>query len=100
MIDARSADRVYGTGTDPVHGLPMGRIPGALEPYWASPVGADGKVYMVSQAGKLSVMKAQGDWEVLKVNDLDDETFATPAIGDNRLYVRTRTTLYAFGLSK
>jgi thiosulfate/3-mercaptopyruvate sulfurtransferase len=30
VIDARSADRVYGTGTDPVHGLPMGRIPGAL----------------------------------------------------------------------
>lgn len=80
--------------------LKQGRIPGALEPYWASPVGADGKVYMVSQAGKLSVLKAQGEWEVLKVNDLDDEVFATPAIGDNRLYVRTRTTLYAFGLSK
>jgi thiosulfate/3-mercaptopyruvate sulfurtransferase len=30
VVDARSADRVYGTGIDPVHGLPMGRIPGAL----------------------------------------------------------------------
>ncbi|NCP15104.1 MAG: sulfurtransferase [Sphingomonadales bacterium] len=30
VLDARGADRVYGTGTDPVHGLPMGRIPGAL----------------------------------------------------------------------
>jgi thiosulfate/3-mercaptopyruvate sulfurtransferase len=29
VVDARSADRVYGTGIDPVHGLPMGRIPGA-----------------------------------------------------------------------
>jgi thiosulfate/3-mercaptopyruvate sulfurtransferase len=29
VLDARSADRVYGTGTDPVHGLPMGRIPGS-----------------------------------------------------------------------
>lgn len=29
VIDARSADRVYGAGIDPVHGLPMGRIPGA-----------------------------------------------------------------------
>jgi len=61
-------------------------------------VGADGKVYMVSQAGKLSVMKAQGEWEVLKVNELDEEVFATPAIGDNRLYVRTKGTLYCFGL--
>ncbi|MEE4317660.1 MAG: sulfurtransferase [Erythrobacter sp.] len=34
VIDARSADRVFGTGTDPVHGLPMGRIPGSLNlPY-------------------------------------------------------------------
>ena len=80
--------------------LKQGRIPGALEPYWASPVAADGKVFMVSQAGKLSVLKAQGEWEVLKVNNLDEDVFATPALGDNRLYVRTRTTLYSFGLPK
>ena len=80
--------------------LKQGRIPGALEPYWASPVAADGKVYFISQAGKLSVLKAQGDWEVLRVNNLDDDVFATPALGDNRLYVRTRTTLYSFGLPK
>ena len=80
--------------------LKQGRIPGALEPYWASPVAADGKVFMVSQAGKLSVLKAQGEWEVLKVNNLDEDVFATPALGDNRIYVRTRTTLYSFGLSK
>lgn len=78
--------------------LKQGRIPNALEPYWASPVGADGKVYMISQAGKLSVFKAQGDWEVLKVNELNDEVFATPALGDNRIYVRTHSTLYCFGL--
>lgn len=36
VIDARSADRVFGTGIDPVHGLPMGRIPGSLNlPYTA-----------------------------------------------------------------
>jgi thiosulfate/3-mercaptopyruvate sulfurtransferase len=29
VIDARAADRVFGTGIDPVHGLPMGRIPGS-----------------------------------------------------------------------
>lgn len=29
VLDARSADRVFGTGIDPVHGLPMGRIPGS-----------------------------------------------------------------------
>ncbi|MBM3768711.1 MAG: hypothetical protein FJW32_25300 [Acidobacteria bacterium] len=88
------------TTLDPKNGgvLKQGRITGALEQYWASPVAADGKVYMVSQAGKLSVMKARGEWEILKVNELDDDVFATPAIGDNRLYVRTRSAIYAFGL--
>ena len=36
VLDARGADRVYGRGLDPVHGMPNGRIPGALNlPYTA-----------------------------------------------------------------
>lgn len=36
VLDARGADRVFGTGVDPVHGVPNGRIPGALNlPYTA-----------------------------------------------------------------
>jgi len=42
VVDARSADRVYGTGTDPVHGLPMGRIPGALNLPFTEVLNADG----------------------------------------------------------
>ena len=42
VLDARSADRVYGTGTDPVHGLPMGRIPGALNLPFTEVLNADG----------------------------------------------------------
>lgn len=42
VIDARSADRVYGTGIDPVHGLPMGRIPGAMNLPFTEVLNADG----------------------------------------------------------
>ncbi|TAD76528.1 MAG: sulfurtransferase [Sphingomonadales bacterium] len=42
VLDARSADRVYGTGTDPVHGLPMGRIPGALNLPFTEVLNPDG----------------------------------------------------------
>ena len=42
VLDARSADRVFGTGTDPVHGLPMGRIPGALNLPFTDVLNADG----------------------------------------------------------
>jgi len=74
----------------------QGRVTGALDRYWSSPVGADGKVYLLSQACKLSVIQAQPQWEVLRVNDLDDECFATPAIADHSLYVRTKGWLYCF----
>jgi len=31
------------------------------------------------------------------VNAMDDECFATPAIADGRIYIRTRSALYCFG---
>lgn len=42
VVDARSADRVFGTGIDPVHGLPMGRIPGSLNLPYTDLFAADG----------------------------------------------------------
>lgn len=42
LVDARSADRVYGSGTDPVHGGPMGRIPGSLNVPYTALFNADG----------------------------------------------------------
>jgi outer membrane protein assembly factor BamB len=63
-------------------------------------VGADGKVYLVSQDGTVSVVDAKGQWEILAVNPLGDEVFATPALGNGRLYVRTKSALYAFGGGK
>jgi hypothetical protein len=77
--------------------LKQGRLSGAMEQYWASPVAADGKVYLVSAAGKVSVLRAAADWELLAVNDLGDDSFATPAIADGKIYLRTRTKLYCFG---
>ncbi len=77
--------------------LKQARLQGALERYWASPVAADGKVYMLSEACKLTVLKAGGEWDPLAISDLDDTCFSTPAIADSRLYIRTRSALYAFG---
>jgi hypothetical protein len=84
---------------DPTTGnvIKQGRLHGAIDKYFSSPVAADDKVFLIGQGGQVSVLKAAGEWEVLKVNELDDETFATPAIVDGRLYVRTRSALYCFG---
>jgi hypothetical protein len=53
-------------------------------------------VFLLSEEGKLTVLKAVPEWEVLAVNDLGDEAFATPAISNGRIFVRTRSTLYCF----
>jgi outer membrane protein assembly factor BamB len=87
------------TSFDPATGavLKQGRLKGAIDKYFASPVGADGKVFLVSQDGTVSVVSAKGDWEILSVTALGDEVFATPAIADGRIYIRTKSMLYAFG---
>ena len=84
---------------DPASGaiLKQGRTPDALEEYYASPVAADGKIFVVSGSGKVTVLKADAQWEILAMNDLDEEVWATPAIAGNNLYIRTRTALYSFG---
>jgi outer membrane protein assembly factor BamB len=84
---------------DPVTGnvIKQGRLMGAIDKYFASPVAADDKVYVIGEAGAVSVLKATGEWEVMAVNELDDEVFATPAIADGRIYIRTRSALYSFG---
>jgi outer membrane protein assembly factor BamB len=84
---------------DPATGnvIKQGRLHGAIDKYFSSPVAADDKVYLIGEAGAVSVLKAAGEWEVLSVNELDDEVFATPAIADGHIYIRTRSALYCFG---
>jgi outer membrane protein assembly factor BamB len=84
---------------DPASGevLKQGRTPDALEAYYASPVAADGKIFVVSASGKVTVLKADAQWQILATNDLDEEVWATPAIAGGSLYIRTRNALYSFG---
>jgi outer membrane protein assembly factor BamB len=83
---------------DPTTGkiLKQGRLTGALDTYYSSPVAAAGKIYLFSQTGKATVLKAGGEWEILASNDMEEQVFATPAIVDDKIYVRTREALYCF----
>jgi outer membrane protein assembly factor BamB len=66
--------------------------------YYASPVAGDGKIYLFSEKGEFSVVKAGADWEELSWGKLNEALFATPAIADGRIYVRTEKQLYCFGM--
>ncbi len=78
----------------------QGRLKGAIDHYYASPVAADGKVFMLSETGKVVVLPSGGSLDPIAVNDLDDDIYATPAISGGRLYMRTRSWLYCFGRSE
>lgn len=62
--------------------------------YSASPVFADGKIWMFSEEGKTTVIKPGRTFEKLAENNLDDGFLASPAIAGKAFYLRTRTHLY------
>jgi len=70
---------------------------GALGQYVASPVAADGRIYAASETGMVVVFRAGDTLEVLARNELGENILATPAIADNKLYIRTNKHLWAFG---
>jgi outer membrane protein assembly factor BamB len=80
--------------------LKEGRTRDALGEYYSSPVAADGKVFLASGEGKITVLKAEPQWEVLHINDLGDEVHSTPALSEGRIYVRTHGVLYCFGAAR
>ncbi len=65
-----------------------------LGDYYASPVAADGKVYVAGRNGFVVVLADGPSLKVLADNDMGGEIIATPAIADGRLYIRTRDKLY------
>jgi outer membrane protein assembly factor BamB len=87
------------TSLDPLTGqvFKVDRTKEALGDYYSSPVAADDKVIFVNDAGKVTVVKAGRQWEILAVNDLAEQTYATPAIAGGRIFMRTRHALYCFG---
>jgi outer membrane protein assembly factor BamB len=78
--------------------LKRDRLPGAGN-FYSSPVAADGKVYVLNDRGRLTVVSAKPEWRVLATSDFGEDTYATPAIVDGRIYLRTAGHLYCFGLS-
>ncbi len=64
--------------------------------YYASPIAAGGRIYVPGENGQIVVLEAGPDLKLLAKNDVGDSIIATPAIANNRLYVRTLNKLYCF----
>lgn len=65
--------------------------------YYATPLGVDDHVVVCSAGGSLYVLDANKDLATVASIDFGEAIFATPAIVDGVVYVRTQAALYAFG---
>jgi outer membrane protein assembly factor BamB len=69
---------------------------GATGQYSASPVIANGHLYLVSDQGFVSVVKPGDEFQLVHQHDLQDPVTATPAFDESTIYIRTATQLMAF----
>ena len=83
---------------DPSSGeiVSQGRLREAIDQYYSSPVAADGHIYIVSLGGKISVLRAGPEIEVVATHDLGEDCYATPALAGQEIYVRTTESLFSF----
>jgi hypothetical protein len=70
------------------------RIAKAPGEVFASPVGADGRIYITSRDGVTTVIKHGPTYEVLAENTLDDGFDASPALVDGEIFMRGYRYLY------
>jgi outer membrane protein assembly factor BamB len=62
--------------------------------YTASPVAADGKLYLTSEDGDIFVIKAGPKYELLATNPMGEVLMATPAISDGMIFVRGQHSVF------
>jgi outer membrane protein assembly factor BamB len=73
------------------------RLPGVTSGFSASPVVADGKLYLSSEDGDVLVVRAGPTFELLATNPMGQPLMATPAIAGKLLIVRGERNLFAVG---
>jgi len=90
------------TTLDAASGKELGfqRLEGATGEFDASPIAADGKLFLASQEGRMVVLSAGPEPKVLSHCDLGETIHATPAIGGGALFVRTEQALYCFARAR
>ncbi len=82
--DAKTGDKIYGDRAGP------------RTYYFASPVAADNKIYFCSLNGVIIVVQTGDKFKILAQNKIGGRIYATPALVDGKIYLRTDKSMYAF----
>jgi outer membrane protein assembly factor BamB len=73
------------------------RLPYVGSGYSASPVAADGKIYLSSEDGEMLVVAAGREFRHIATNSMGELLMATPALSNGIMYVRASNSLFAIG---
>jgi outer membrane protein assembly factor BamB len=85
FFNARTGERAF-----------RGRI-GEGGAFSASPVAADGRLYVTSEDGEIHVVAAAPGLAPIARNDMKEIVMATPAMSDGLIVVRTISRVYGIG---
>lgn len=66
----------------------------------ASPVAADGRIYLSNEDGDMLVIEAGREFRLISTNRLGELVMATPALSDGVMYVRSSSSVFAIGRAK
>jgi outer membrane protein assembly factor BamB len=67
--------------------------------FYSSPVLVGDKIYILGVEGKMFIVQTGSEFELLETLDIGEETFATPAYLDGRIYLRSTEHLYCLEAS-
>ncbi|MEC9092929.1 MAG: PQQ-binding-like beta-propeller repeat protein [Planctomycetota bacterium] len=70
------------------------KVPGE---YYACPIRIGDHIFLGAERGTLLVLKTGDSFEVVSRNEFPEGIYATPALSDNRLFIRTKSKLYCIG---
>jgi outer membrane protein assembly factor BamB len=73
------------------------RLPNIGSGFSASPVAADGKIYISSEDGEVTVISAGSRFSQISANDMGESLMATPALSQGVMYVRSSKSVFAIG---
>lgn len=85
-IDAKTGEVKYEGGRVPIPAT-----------FTASPVAFEGKILMTSEDGDTFIIKAGPKHEILGTNSVGEAVYASPAIADGRIFIRSEKNLYCIG---
>ena len=68
--------------------------------FYSSPIWIKGRLYCISKQGQVVVLAASRKFKILARTELGEKTFATPAVANGVMYLRTQSRLYSVGKAR